>query len=131
MERLRRLLLVTVGLVSVGLGVLGIFLPLLPTTPFLLLAAACFVRSSPRLHAWIMGHRVLGAFIRDWQDGRGLSARSKGVTLAVLWVTITSSGLVMYGRLGPTAPWFGSAAFLAVCAASVTLYLLFRVPTRR
>ena len=63
-----RYLLMAVGWVSVVLGVIGIFLPVLPTTPFLLLAAACFARSSPRFYQWLINHRQLGPWIRDYRS---------------------------------------------------------------
>jgi uncharacterized membrane protein YbaN (DUF454 family) len=75
----------------VGLAVLGIFLPLLPTTPFLLLASACYVRGSDRLHRWLMNNRVLGKYIRNIQQRRGIPLRAKIVTIALLWASIAYS----------------------------------------
>jgi uncharacterized membrane protein YbaN (DUF454 family) len=75
----------------VGLAVLGIFLPLLPTTPFLLLASACYVRGSERLHRWLMNNRVLGKYIRNIQQRRGIPLRAKIVTIALLWASIAFS----------------------------------------
>jgi uncharacterized membrane protein YbaN (DUF454 family) len=84
-------LLVTCGTLFVALGVLGIFLPLLPTTVFLLLAAACYARSSERFHRKLLNHRWLGAYIRNYRSGRGMSRREKTVTLALLWIGIGST----------------------------------------
>ncbi len=74
------------GGISLLLGVLGIFLPLLPTTPFILLASACFMRGSPRFHAWIQHHAIFGPLLRDWQQKRALprAVKRKGATMIVL-----------------------------------------------
>ena len=79
------------GSIFTGLGVLGLFLPLLPTTPFLLLASACFLRGSERLHRWLLRHRLLGPYIRNYREHRAVSRRGKIATLTLLWGTILSS----------------------------------------
>jgi uncharacterized membrane protein YbaN (DUF454 family) len=83
-----RWLLISVGAICVGLGVLGIFVPLLPTTPFLLLAAACFFRSSDRLYQGLITHRTLGPYIRNYREHRAITRRARIVTLVLLWGTI-------------------------------------------
>ena len=88
---LLRVLLVASGTLCVALGVLGIFLPLMPTTVFLLLAAACYARSSDRFYNRLLGHRLLGSYIRNSREGRGMRRRDKFVTLALLWVGIGAS----------------------------------------
>jgi uncharacterized protein len=80
-----------VGTISVALGILGIFLPLLPTTPFLLLASACYIRSSERLYHWLMGNKYLGPYIRNIKDRRGMPFRAKVYTIALLWVSLLFS----------------------------------------
>ena len=75
--RFARSLWFAFGLIALGLGMLGIALPLLPTTPFVLLAAFAFARSSPRLHRWLLEHRLFGPLIRDWQRDGAISREAK------------------------------------------------------
>jgi hypothetical protein len=114
--RIRKGFLISVGVLSVGLGLLGVFIPLLPTTPFLLLAASCFMRSSQRLYDWLLHHRWFGVHIRNYREHRAISLRAKVGTLVVLW-----------GVIGTTA-WFAVTVWwvrLLLCgvAAGVTLHL--------
>ena len=71
------------GFVSLALGIAGVVLPLLPTTPFVLLSAYCFARSSPRMHDWLLSHRVFGPLIDNWQ-------RYRAVTLRAKWLAVMS-----------------------------------------
>ena len=112
-----RSVLTTIGLVSTGLAVLGIFLPLLPTVPLLLLAAACFARSSERFHSWLLQHPHLGPMIRGYLEGQGIPLRSKIFTIALLWLTISVSVLLL------TTPLWVKITLLAIGSA-VTIYLL-------
>ena len=109
-------LLVTLGTLSVGLGVLGIFLPLLPTTVFLLLAAACYARSSDRFYLWLINHRWLGSYIRNHYEGRGMRRRDKVVTLIALWAGI-----------GVTAIWSVDAIWLRVVLVGIALAVTMHV----
>ncbi|SHO57807.1 YbaN family protein [Vibrio quintilis] len=79
------------GMLSLALGALGIFLPLLPTTPFILLASACFMRSSPRFHNWLLSHAVFGPMIENWQTRRAISpeVRRRGSFLMVITFTFS------------------------------------------
>lgn len=81
-------------MVLLGVGVLGVFLPLLPATPFLLLAAACFVRSSERLYSSLMSHRLLGTCIRNYRDHRAISRSALVSTLALLWASLAVSAFL-------------------------------------
>lgn len=84
----------SIGLISVALGLLGVLLPLLPTVPFLLLAAFCFARSSERLHSWMLEHPTLGPPINDWQQSGAISRRAKKLaTLSVIAVFALSWAL--------------------------------------
>jgi uncharacterized protein len=87
----KKALLISAGSLCIVLAVLGVFLPLLPTTPFLLLASACYVRSSERLHGWLMGNRLLGGYIRNFKERRGIPVRAKVVTVLLLWLPLLYS----------------------------------------
>jgi uncharacterized membrane protein YbaN (DUF454 family) len=84
----KRKLLIGAGTLSTGLGIIGIFIPILPTTPFLLLAAACYMRSSERFYQWLINNRVFGAYVRNYIEGRGMPVRIKIFTILLLWLTI-------------------------------------------
>jgi uncharacterized membrane protein YbaN (DUF454 family) len=83
-----RILLVIAGTVCVGLGIVGIFVPVLPTTPFLLLAAACYARSSQRFHSWLLNNKWFGSYIRNYLERKGITLKAKIITLSLLWITI-------------------------------------------
>jgi hypothetical protein len=87
----RKLLLVTAGTAAVGLGVAGIFLPVLPTTPFLLLAAGCYLRSSPALYQRLVTHRIIGPYLTNYLTYRAVRRRTKIVALIFLWATLAVS----------------------------------------
>jgi len=116
--RMRRGLLIVAGIVAVGLGIVGVFVPVMPTTPFLLLAAACFVRSSNRLHHWLLGNRVFGDYIRRYREGSGIPLASKVVTLALLWGTLAASALLAV----PSRLWWVRLLLLAV-GIGVTIHI--------
>jgi len=114
---MRKRLLVSAGIASVGLGAAGIFLPVLPTTPFLLLAAACFMRSSKRLHEWLVTNRWFGSYIRNYREHKAITLRSKIATLVLLW------GTIGYTAFGVLSSW-GLRALLLLIAATVTAHVL-------
>ena len=111
-----RTLLLAIGWLSVTLGIIGIFLPVLPTTPFLLLAAACFARSSRRFYLWLVEHPRLGPWIRDYLDGQGIPLKAKIYSIALMWGSI---GLSCY--LVPVLP---ARLFMLCSGTLVTLYIL-------
>ncbi|UCG55518.1 MAG: YbaN family protein [Dehalococcoidia bacterium] len=86
-----KLLLISAGTVFVGLGIIGIFLPVLPTTPFLLLAATCYAKSSQKFYCWLMNNRWFGVYIRSYRQKKGMPLRIKVFTVALLWLTILLS----------------------------------------
>jgi hypothetical protein len=85
---LRKAILIVTGSFFVGLGVLGIFLPLLPATPFFLLAAACYVRSSQRFYDWLLNNRMIGGYIKDYRERGGMRLKVKIWAIALLWASI-------------------------------------------
>lgn len=98
-----RLLLIGLGWLAVGLGALGIFLPLLPTTPFVLLAAGLFARSSERFHRWLLEHRIFGPLIRDWRAYRSMPRRAKVTALTMVAVVFPISTYAVSDV--PYLPW--------------------------
>ncbi|MBL8151974.1 MAG: YbaN family protein [Blastocatellia bacterium] len=83
--------LVLIGSLFVGLGVLGVFLPLLPGTPFFLLAAACYAKSSPQFHNWLLNHKIVGHYVRDYHEKGGMRLKAKLQALLLLWLSIIVS----------------------------------------
>ncbi|GAB4249723.1 YbaN family protein [Deferrisoma sp.] len=119
-DRTVRALWVGGGAVALGLGVVGVFVPVLPTVPLVLLAAACFARGSERAHRWLREHRHFGPLVRAYGSGR-VPRRARNRALVLLWVTIgLTAGLVV--RTG----WL--RVLLVAIAAAVSAYLL-RLPT--
>lgn len=117
-----RPLLIAAGSIAVALGIAGIFLPLVPTTPFLLLAAACYVRSSPRLYRWLMNHPWTGDYIRDYREKRGLPLRTKILLVLLLWATVFWSAHQL------PHPWV--RALLTIVAVVIPIVIM-RLPTRK
>lgn len=120
---LLRWTLLALGFLTTGLGVIGIFVPLLPTTPFLLLAAACFARSSERFHRWLLQHDRLGPMIGGYLDGQGIPLRAKKTAVALVWLTLPPSALLLVPPV-----WAKTALFFL--AFGITWYLLC-LPTRQ
>jgi len=90
--RLKKYIYITLGFFFVGLGVLGIFVPLLPTTVFLLIAAYLFAKSSNKYYNWLITNKYFVKFIRDYREGKGVPLKVKTISLTALWVTILFSG---------------------------------------
>lgn len=121
MKAPHRALLIGFGWTAVGLGVAGAVLPLMPATPFFLLAAWCFARSSPRFHDWLMGHPVFGQIIAAYRDRKGMSVRHKAMTLLSLWLAIGVSAYLV--------PLLWVRVLLIAIALGVSVHIL-RMRTR-
>lgn len=115
-----RLVLIVIGLGCTALAVVGIFLPVLPTVPFLLLAAACFARSSEAFHDWLLNHRQLGPMIRGYLDDLGIPLRAKIISISLLWGSIFISVFFLV-----SLTWI--KIILLAIGLCVTVYLL-RLP---
>ena len=118
-----RHLLIAFGFVCIAIGVLGIFLPLLPTVPLLLLAAACFARGSDRCYSWLIEHRHLGPMVQGYIDGKGIPIRAKLTALCLIWVSIPITVIFAINYT------WGKAMLLLVGLA-ISIYLI-RLPLRQ
>lgn len=116
LTRAARALLLILGFLFLGFGLAGIFLPLLPTTPFLLLAALCFERSSDRFHRWLLDHSLLGPFIRDWRERQVIRLKTK-------WLATGLMAISSYFVLSKDSiPHIGKAAY-SIVLLSVLLFI--------
>lgn len=111
-----RTTLVIAGFLFILIGVVGIFLPLLPTTPFLLLAAFCFDKGSPKFHGWILNHKILGPPILDWKKGQVIRPQVKALACAMIVATsyfvLTKPTIPLVGKLVYGLTMFGVMAFI-------------------
>lgn len=122
-RRVQRMLLSLVGIIALALGVLGIVVPGLPTTPFILLAAACFSRASPRLHRWLVESPHLGPLVSDWE-------RHRSLPLAVKWI----STLMMAAMVSVSLWHLAGSVVLQLCialAGLIGVWVVWRIPTRQ
>ena len=108
-SKLAQGLYVGLGFFLVALAIVGIFLPVLPTTVWLLLAAGCFMRGSERAYRWLMKHKLFGRYIRNYRDYRGITKKQKVFTLALLWTGISISALLLVDKIWVTALLFAIA----------------------
>jgi len=116
-DRLKRYLFIIAGTLSVILGIIGIFLPVLPTTPFLLLAAACYIRGSQKMYNLLLNNRYLGAYIRNYLEGKGMTLKVKCITIGLLWITIGLTTFLVIENLA-------IRIVLLIIACGVTAHIL-------
>jgi len=127
-RKIVRILLIAAGTISLALGAIGVFLPVLPTTPFLLLAAACYYRSSKRMHRWLLNNKWFGEYIRNYKEGKGLPLKTKITALAMLWVTIGVSAVFMLNRFLPEQLVLPMQLIMIAVAIAVSAHIL-KLPT--
>jgi uncharacterized membrane protein YbaN (DUF454 family) len=132
-QRVVRVLLFIAGSISLFFGIIGIFLPVLPTTPFLLLTAACYMRSSERMYNWLLNNRWFGEYIKNYQAGRGIPLKTKIVAIATMWIMMFISMFFMLNTLvdrqliTPTILLIIRVVLLVI-AIAVSIHLI-RLPT--
>ena len=110
-------ILLFLGTLSLSLGIIGIFLPVLPTTPFLLLAATLYMRSSEKLYNWLLSHHYLGEYIRNFREYKAIPLRVKVVSVSLVWATL------LYCAVAVAKEWWMSMAFVVI-AIGVTIHIL-------
>ena len=120
---MKRGVLIVLGWICIALGTAGIFLPLLPTTVFILLASWCFARSSERFHNWLHNHNKLGPMIKSWETGQGIPQRTKYRAILFVWLSICLSIYLIHFRIWLTC-------LLLLVALSVSIYL-YRLPNAK
>ncbi len=112
------------GFISLILGIIGIVLPILPTTPFLLLASAAFAKSSKKFNRWLLNNKILGSYIRNYKEGKGMPLKIKVITLLLLWITIAISILFLMDLL-----W---VQILLICiAVAVSIHIILIRPKKK
>ena len=112
-----RYILTILGLISLGLGILGAFLPVLPTTPLLLLSAALFLRGNRRLYDWLMNHPKLGVYISNFMKHKAIPLRVKVVAVSMLWITLLYCAIWVAGH-------WAFRLFFILTAIGVTIHIL-------
>lgn len=113
---MKKAILIIIGSLSLALGSLGIILPLLPTTPFLLLSLACFVKSSEKLYKFILNNKYLGPYVEDYVSGRGIPNKVKKKVILLIWITIGFSTAFIIKV-------FAIRLVLLIIASLVSLYI--------
>ena len=113
-----RIFLIILGCISLALGVLGIFLPMLPTTPFLLLSAAAWLKASPPLYEWLLNHRVFGEYIRNFREHRAIPLRVKIISVTLVWLTIG------YCIFFVVDEWWWAQVLMGLLATAISWHIL-------
>lgn len=112
-----QILLITLGTFFLGVGIAGIFIPVLPATPFLLISAALYAKGSARFYNWLINNRIFGKFIKDYREGKGIPLRLKIATITLLWITIGCSAVFAVDI-------FWVRIMLIIIAVGVTIHII-------
>lgn len=127
-RKIVRTLWFILGTICLVLGAIGIVLPLLPTTPLLLAAAACYYKSSERMHNWLLNNKWFGEYIRNYTEGKGLPMKTKIAALSLLWITISFSTVFMLHRLLPSQLVLPMQLAMVAVAVIVSIHIV-KLPT--
>ncbi|MBC7088565.1 MAG: YbaN family protein [Tissierellales bacterium] len=111
-----KIFLIVVGTVSLSLGIIGIPLPILPTTPFLLLSAACYIRSSDKLYDWLINHQYLGKYIKNYRENHSIPKKAKVISITTLWLGISISAWLISKLI--------ISVILFIVAIGVTIHIM-------
>jgi len=121
--RFKRVLYFVAGTISLALGGVGVFLPILPTTPLLLLSLACYYKSSKRMHYWMINNKWFGSYLRNYAEGKGISLKAKLFTISLLWILLSYSAFFVV-KILPVQ------LFLFLIGLGVSIHLI-KLPTIR
>jgi uncharacterized membrane protein YbaN (DUF454 family) len=113
---IKKYLLIFSGTVSLILGIVGVFLPVLPTTPFLLLASFCYLRSSDRMYNWLINHKIFGSYIYCYLEFKAVPLKTKVGAIIFLWLTLTISMFIISSMF--------MSILLSIVGVAVTAHLL-------
>ena len=113
-----RIFLIIIGCISLALGIMGLFLPMLPTTPFLLLSAAAWLKASPSLYAWLLNHKLFGEYIRNYREHRAIPLRVKIFSVTLVWLTIG------YCIFAVVDKWWWAQLLMAILAIAISWHIL-------
>ncbi|NLI58520.1 MAG: DUF454 domain-containing protein [Clostridium sp.] len=117
-----RKLLIAIGTISVVLGVIGITLPIFPTTPFLLLAAVCYMKASKKFYNWLINHKVLGKYVNDYMEKKGLTLKTKITSISFFWIGTGTSTILFI-------PYLWAKILIFAILILATMYIILKVKT--
>lgn len=116
-QGMMRIIFIIIGMISLVLGIIGVFLPVLPTTPFILLSAYLFGRSSEKFHRYLYNHRIFGQIVRDFQDKKAIRRKNKVIALVTMWLVILSSVIFFM-------PFWWAKVIVLSIGAGTSVYLI-------
>ncbi|ERJ11522.1 YbaN family protein [Haloplasma contractile] len=122
MKMVSKVALIILGTISLVVGVINLLLPVLPTVPFLLIAAACYIRSSETMYNWLTGNKYFGSHIKNYHEGKGITKRNKFLTIVITWISILVSSIVFMPYLIGKIIMIGAAILVTIYMLIVTTY---------
>lgn len=123
-NKLSRVFWFSLGMIFTGIGLIGVVIPGLPTTPLMILAAACFAKSSQRFYNWIINNRMFGEHVKNYREGNGIPKRSKPVILGTMWAFVL---FAVFIAIPDSAPEISRNATV-ILAVIGTIFIL-RIPS--